>query len=102
MNKLILILTFLLIQVPSLADDPRLGELLAAPCAVCHGERGAKPIANYPVLAGQHEDYLVQSLLDYKSGKRSNAVMASQANQLSELDIRNLAAYFSAQETILR
>ena len=37
-------------------------------CAACHGPEGSKPSApDQPVLAGQHYDYLVKALSDYKS-----------------------------------
>jgi len=43
------------------------GKAKAATCFACHGEAGAKPIMpEYPVLAGQHNDYLVAALTQYK------------------------------------
>jgi cytochrome c553 len=51
-----------------------------AVCASCHGKDGNTPIdPSYPKLAGQHRDFLVRSLLDYKSGARKNAIMAAQS-----------------------
>lgn len=71
-------------------------------CAACHGESGAKPTTpDYPVLAGQHEDYLKHSLMAYKSGKRKNAIMAGMATPLSKKEIADLAAYFAAQKSTL-
>lgn len=70
----------------------------AAVCASCHGEGGAKPIApNYPVLAGQYRNYLEVALNEYKSGARKNAIMAAQATNLSDADIKVLATYFAIQ-----
>ena len=75
----------------------------AAVCAACHGPDGGKPTApENPVLAGQHFDYLVKALSDYKSGKRNNAVMKGFAAQLSKQDIEDLAAWFSSQPSSLR
>ncbi len=72
-------------------------------CKACHGEAGAKPIQpDYPVLAGQHEDYLVAALNQYKSGKRKNASMNGFAAALKPEDIRDLAAYFSSQKSDLK
>jgi len=69
-------------------------------CAACHGADGAKPLApENPILAGQHYDYLVQALSDYKSGKRANAVMKGFAATLSKKDIEDLAAWFSSQKS---
>ena len=48
--------------------------------------------------AGQHASYLYKQLSDYKSGRRKNAIMNGIAATLSEPDMRNLAAYFSAQK----
>lgn len=71
-------------------------------CAACHGPNGAKPITpDYPVLAGQHRNYLEHALREYKSGVRKNAVMASQMGALSDADIKALAAYFASQQAVL-
>lgn len=68
-------------------------------CVSCHGEGGAKPTTpDYPILAGQAEDYLRHSLSAYKSGKRKNAIMAGMAAQLSKQEIKDLAAYFASQK----
>ena len=67
-------------------------------CAACHGVDGAKPSApDQPILAGQHYDYLVKALRDYKSGRRNNAIMKGFAEQLSRQDIEDVAAWFSRQ-----
>jgi len=67
-------------------------------CAACHGPSGAKPTApENPILAGQHYDYLVKALSDYKSGKRNNAIMKGFAASLSKQDIEDLAAWFASQ-----
>ncbi len=69
-------------------------------CAACHGPEGNKPTApENPILAGQHPDYLVKTLRDYKSGKRSNAIMKGFAAQLSKQDIEDLAAWFASQSS---
>ncbi len=69
-------------------------------CAACHGPTGAKPTApENPILAGQHYDYLVRALRDYKSGKRNNAIMKGFAASLSRQDIEDLAAWFASQES---
>jgi len=67
-------------------------------CAACHGPSGAKPTApENPILAGQHYDYLVKTLQDYKSGKRNNAIMKGFAASLSKQDIEDLSAWFASQ-----
>lgn len=71
-------------------------------CAACHGPEGNKPTApENPILAGQHQDYLVKALKDYKAGKRNNAVMKGFAAALSGQDIEDLAAWFASQKSNL-
>jgi cytochrome c553 len=78
------------------AADVEAGRRLAdANCASCHGKDGKSPTdATYPILAGQHADYLLNSLQDYKSGARKNAIMGAMAKPLSKVDLENLSAYF--------
>ncbi|MGD9953402.1 MAG: cytochrome c [Burkholderiales bacterium] len=69
-------------------------------CAACHGAEGDKPAApENPILAGQHYDYLVKALQDYKSGKRNNAVMKGFAGSLSTQDIEDIAAWFASRKS---
>jgi hypothetical protein len=51
---------------------------------------------SYPKLAGQHKDFLVRALMDYKSGARKNAIMSAQAAQLTKADMQNISAYFAS------
>ena len=79
--------------------DSSAGKTKSATCAACHGADGNTPIdANTPKIAGQHEDYLVKVLGDYRSGARSNAVMAAQTAALKDQDIADLSAYYAAQK----
>ena len=72
-------------------------------CAASHGPEGNKPTApENPILAGQHPDYLAKALTDYKSGKRTNAIMKGFAAQLSKQDIEDLAAWFASQPSTLK
>jgi cytochrome c553 len=66
-------------------------------CVACHGNDGIGILPEYPNLAGQHEDYLANSLRAYKTGQRKNAIMAGMAAALTEQDIRELAKYYSSQ-----
>ena len=81
--------------------DAAKGQELSVTCAACHGADGNSSIPTNPILAGQYESYLVQALNDYKSGARNNAIMAGFAAALSQQDIKDLAAYFSSQESAL-
>jgi cytochrome c553 len=85
------------------AGSAEAGAKKAETCKACHGEGGAKPIqSDYPVLAGQHNDYLVAALNQYKTGKRKNASMNGFAAALKPEDINDLAAYFSSQKSDLK
>jgi cytochrome c553 len=65
-------------------------------CAACHGADGNTPLQpEYPRIAGQHADYLNKALRDYQSGARKNAIMGSQAANLSRQEMQDLASYFS-------
>ncbi len=71
-------------------------------CAACHGPEGNKPAApENPILAGQHQDYLLKALKDYKTGKRNNAIMKGFAASLSNQDMQDLAAWFASQKSNL-
>ena len=94
----------LLPALPALAkDNIEAGKAKAAQvCAACHSADGSKPVApDQPILAGQHYDYLVRALSDYKAGRRNNAIMKGFAESLSKQDIRDLAAWFSRQGSTL-
>lgn len=67
-------------------------------CAACHGPDGAKTIMeDYPILAGQQADYIVQALKDYKSGTRKNAIMAGIMTSVNEKDFPAIAQFYSQQ-----
>lgn len=70
-------------------------------CIACHGANGASDNVAFPMLAGQHADYLLHALKAYKSGDRQNAIMNGQAAALSEEDMQDLAAFYAAQDPAL-
>jgi cytochrome c553 len=87
------------VQASSLARGQEIAE---AVCASCHGVDGNLVLADdYPVIGGQHADYLVVALQAYRSGARDNAIMGPFARDLSDRDIRDLAAWFSRQDSPL-
>ncbi|HUG02951.1 MAG TPA: c-type cytochrome [Steroidobacteraceae bacterium] len=69
----------------------------AAACTACHGTDGVGNIAENPTLAGQHADYLEQTLNDYRLGKRTNPIMGTFAKALTREEIRMLSRYYSQQ-----
>lgn len=72
------------------------GKQLAQPCQACHGADGNSTAPIYPRLAGQYADYLARALHEYRAGERKNPIMAVYVEKLSDQDINDLAAYFSA------
>jgi cytochrome c553 len=64
-------------------------------CVSCHGQDGVAVAPMYPSLAGQHEDYIVRALDEYKRGGRKNPIMTGFAANLSDEDIATIAQYFS-------
>ena len=69
---------------------------LAETCQACHGADGNSTAPIYPRLAGQYADYLARALHEYRDGERVNPIMSVYVEKLSDEDIKNLAAYFSA------
>ena len=73
-------------------------------CAACHGAGGNSAISLNPKLNGQHPEYLVKQLTNFKEGKRANAIMggaAGIASTLSAQQMKELAAYYAAQKPSL-
>jgi cytochrome c553 len=65
-----------------------------AACASCHGATGAGIPAQYPRLAGQHQDYTVAQLQSFKTGGRSNSTqMTTLAKRLSDEEMKAVADY---------
>ncbi len=80
--------------------DPKAGQAKAGACAACHGADGNSASSAYPKLAGQQASYIVRQLELFKSGKRPSAVMIGFVPNLSEQDMRDIAAYFASQKTL--
>jgi cytochrome c553 len=71
-------------------------------CLACHGTNGVGITADYPTIAGQHQDYLERALHDYQKGGRKNPVMAGMAATLTPADIVQLSAYYASQKPALQ
>jgi cytochrome c553 len=78
------------------AADKAAGEKKAENCAGCHGSGGKSSNAQFPNLAAQQATYIIAQLKAFKSGERKNSMMEALAANLSDADMENLAAYFSA------
>jgi cytochrome c553 len=80
------------------AGDVRAGREKALMCQACHGTDGLSKVPDAPNIAAQTEAYLTAQLQAFKSGARKNDSMSVVAQTLSDKDIDDLAAYFSAIE----
>jgi len=92
--------------VPATAAAPAAADVAAlltkGACASCHGDNFNKPVdANTPKIAGQYADYLFVALKAYKIDKnavvgRANPVMAGQAKQFSNAELKEIAEYIAS------
>ncbi|WP_018982140.1 c-type cytochrome [Salinimonas chungwhensis] len=85
--------------------DPEAGKQKSTTCAACHGPDGNSAIPMNPKLAGQHANYLVKQLKEFKLASqtggeegRNNAVMNGMAAALSEQDMQDISAYYASQD----
>jgi cytochrome c553 len=80
--------------------DRAQGEALAKNvCAACHGDDGNSVDPEYPKLAGQSARYLYDQLLAFKAQghRRASGVMGAMAVNLTDVQMRDVSAYFAAQ-----
>ena len=72
-------------------------------CINCHGERGrGKSAGNavFPIIGGQHRDYLIKQLKEFRDGTRNNdpaGMMSEVAKNMSDKEIEAVAEYLAAQ-----
>jgi cytochrome c553 len=77
--------------------DAESGRQKAQVCIACHGPGGNSANPAVPTLAGQPQQFIVTQLFMFREGKRKDAQMSPFAANLSNADLNDLAAYFSAQ-----
>ena len=76
---------------------------MALACVNCHGERGKglePKISAFPVIGGQHKNYIRQQLVHFRDGKRTNSannIMNRITGSLTDAQIESLAEYVSGQ-----
>jgi len=74
------------------------GRIKANTCMGCHGipnYNNAYPTYRVPRLGGQHPEYIVTALKEYRAGKRPHPTMGAQAMALEDQDIEDIAAYLA-------
>ena len=97
MKKFVFVFVLVLFAFNSFANDVANGRAKAdAACALCHGANGVSTMPSAPNLAGQQAIYLSEQLKNYRSGKRHHEVMSVIAKPLTDAEIANLSAWYSA------
>lgn len=97
MKKMVFILVFCASVLAHAEGSVQAGQGKSTVCAACHGPKGISTNPQWPDLAGQHEPYLLKQLLDFKKQTRNSVVMTPLVANLSEQDMRDLAAFYSDQ-----
>ena len=89
-----------LAQTPAPAKpDLARGQAIATQvCVACHTADGSRGVAANPILQGQHPEYIVKQLTDFKTDKRSSAIMKPFASALTEADMKNVAAFYAGKQ----
>ncbi len=97
-------LAALLVSAPAMAaekrGDPKRGFAISESCAACHeGDGRSAGYRLYPRIAGQHYDYLVTAIKEFRSKERRQTMalhmMWDATGKLSDQDIHDLAAFYS-------
>jgi cytochrome c553 len=88
--------------VHGMAQDNKAQSIATQVCAACHAGDGNGTAAANPKIAGQFPEYLHKQLVDFKAqgGKkaaRESAIMAGMVANLSEADMKGLAAFYAGQ-----
>ena len=88
-------------QAQGVAGDAQAGAKKADMCIGCHGIPGYQnsfpEIHKVPMISGQSDKYIVAALTAYKKGDRKHPSMRGIAGSLTEQDMADLAAFYSAQ-----
>ena len=85
------------------ADIAKGQQVASQVCVACHATDGNSTLAANPKLAGQFPEYLQKQLVNFKAqgdrkAERENPVMAGMVANLSDADMRNVAAFYAAQK----
>src|SRR5829696_472614 len=87
-------------QVKPVQGNADAGRQKSSMCVGCHNIPGYKTafpsVYSVPKLDGQHAAYMVKALRAYKSGERQHPSMRAIAAGLSDMDMADLAAFYSA------
>jgi cytochrome c553 len=91
-------------QAQELKGDAKAGETKNAMCIGCHGIKGYQSafpeVYKVPMISGQGAKYISSALNAYRKGERKHPTMRGIAETLSDQDIADLAAYYSASGVV--
>jgi cytochrome c553 len=82
------------------ADAAKGQEKATQVCGACHVFDGTRGLPANPLLQGQHPDYIVKQLTEFKAGKRANPIMLGMAGMLGDEDMRNVAAFYGSKPPV--
>lgn len=83
------------LATPAVAQDVTYARNLASTCFTCHGTDGRSVGGIPPSLAGQDKNYLLQTMKEFKAGKRPATIMHQQAKGYTDQELEVIATYFS-------
>jgi cytochrome c553 len=83
------------VAAPAMAQDAVYARNLAATCFTCHGTDGRSVGGVPPGLAGRDKGELLQTLKDFKAGKRPATLMHQQAKGYTDQQLELIAGYFA-------
>jgi cytochrome c553 len=90
--------TAISVQAQEVKGDAKAGANKVAMCIGCHGIQGYQSsfpeIYRVPMISGQSAKYITLALGAYKKGDRKHPTMRGQADNLSDQDIADMAAYY--------
>ena len=95
-------LALMVVNSAAMAADVAAGEAMATAlgCGGCHNPDGNSVLPGTPKLAGQHEQYIVKQINDFKSMTRANDIMMGMASAIAtDEDAQNIGAYFATQKS---
>ena len=92
------------VQAQELKGDAKAGETKNAMCIGCHGIKNYQAtfpeVYKVPMISGQGSKYIASALHAYQKGERKHPSMRGIAETLSDQDIADLAAYYSASGVV--
>ena len=94
--KTVITLAVALLATTAQADER--SEIMANPCAVCHGTNGQVKNSAFMPLAGMKAETFIKTMLDFRTGERDSTLMRGLALAYSDEEIAAMGKYFESLE----